>query len=188
MQDGDPGKDRSQRLGIRAEPDVEPVRDDRIGDKAAAERVHREQRREAQQRAQGTEGRLGAVGFDARREEQRKGCSEHADRRIKKEEGARVRGECGAEPSRRVEQAPDQRIAPERSVAGARRHGFGEHRLLDGRERAEVDARGAEHSGHSGQDQERWLSCERKVEPGERYQETGGRERCAAAETGREGG
>jgi len=75
---------------------MQPVADDRVGDKPTGERIEGEQRRQPREytadlrTAQGAEGRLVQLGLDPLRQEQRQPRGDQSDRRIEKEEASRA--------------------------------------------------------------------------------------------------
>ena len=81
-----------------------------------------------------------------------------------------------------VEKAARHRISAERPVAASWRHGLGQHRLLDGRERAVVDAGRTEHPGQTGNNQQPRLPRKGEVYPGQRHQQADPGQRPAPPE------
>ncbi len=193
LEDGDGAEHRTKQRGLGAETYVQPVADHGVAHEAAGERVEREQRGQATKHApclrvaQHAERRRAQLRLDSRRQQQGKNRGDQADHRIEKEEeghGLFAAGERGRQPTGGVEEPGRQRVAREREVAVVRRDGLRERCLLDGRERAEVDARDPQHPRQPGGDQPYGLVRQRKVEPGQRHQRAADRERAPSPESG----
>ncbi len=174
LQDADGGKQRPQDLDVDRKANVQPVRDHGVGDEAAADRIERNQSCEPSQRAEPPESHRTARSLDSRAQEKRQRSRDDSDRCVKKKERSAARGAgrqrrgqaaCG------VEQAARHGVPAESNVAAGRRRRFGKHRLLHRREWPEVDAGRAEHAGEARRDQQRRLSRQRQVQPGQRHEQ-----------------